>query len=114
LKKGCSAANCTDSLTATLRPVIEGRKNMHRKIRSQISSAISNHGNPPQAACQETKKYILGDVFWVPANLGSPSHSNSSQSPEAPVKAFPTSDEAGSGNLALNPTQKRIRDRCIS
>jgi hypothetical protein len=87
---------------------------MFRKIRANLSSQISDARNPPQAASQERKKYILGDVFWVPANHCSPSHSNSGQSPEDPAGAFQTSDGAASDHLAPNPTRKRIRDGYIS
>jgi hypothetical protein len=55
---------------------------MFRKIRSKISSAISNAGNPPPSSSEERKRYVLENVFWVPANNASPRDSNSSPSPE--------------------------------
>jgi len=55
---------------------------MFRKIRSKISSAISDAGNPPPAPSEERKSYVLEAVFWVPVNNASPRDSNSSPAPK--------------------------------
>ena len=54
---------------------------MFRKIRSRISSAISNTRNPLPTPSEGSKKYVLEAVFWVPANNASLRESNSGHSP---------------------------------
>jgi len=40
---------------------------MYKKLRSQLRSAIAKLGDLPVSAPQKRQKYVLGDVFWVPA-----------------------------------------------
>jgi hypothetical protein len=42
---------------------------MYKKIRSRLSSAIEDLGDPAQSASQEKRKYALEDVFWTPERL---------------------------------------------
>jgi hypothetical protein len=41
---------------------------MLKKTRSRLLAAIEVLGDRPLAASQEERKYVLEDVFWVPAS----------------------------------------------
>jgi hypothetical protein len=55
---------------------------MYRKIQSQISSENPDTGNLPASTSQETKRYVLEEVFWVPAHNCGPADSSCDRSPE--------------------------------
>jgi len=50
---------------------VGGGENMRKKIRSRLLAAIEVLGDRPLAASQEERKYVLEDVFWVPASNSS-------------------------------------------
>jgi hypothetical protein len=86
---------------------------MYKKIRSRLSSAIEDLGDPAQSASQEKRKYVLEDVFWVPVNNCSSRRSTSGDKPERRSGKHDPTAPADSNNLARGSTRKRIRDRYL-
>jgi len=46
---------------------VGGMDNMYKKLRLQLRSAIAKLGDLPVSAPPKRKRYVLGDVCWVPA-----------------------------------------------
>ena len=55
---------------------------MYKKIHSRFSSVIAELGDLPGSTSQEKRKYVLEEVFWVPANNCSSRRSTSGDEPE--------------------------------
>jgi hypothetical protein len=85
---------------------------MYKKMRSRLLSAIAHLGDLPRSASQE-KKHVLEDVFWVPANNPSSRASTSCHEPELHSEKLHTGEAAVPGDIAINTTRKRIRERYL-